>query len=320
MKRMFQGKAKYCGIGSFYLIVFKDTKPEYKERSTSSGNREVNINIFDLKQEFRTLTGGGHKIHATDSQKETNKDLCLLLGKNIQDYLASHGSSWDNTVVNIHRNVPGVGGYDSLKSFLYVLNSSVEYVVLRNYEDYPEKYSSREHGDIDLLVSNLKLIKYLTGARKVFNRKNRVHHKIRIQGNDVFFDFRYVGDSYYDKNWEQQILESRILKDGLFYIPDETNHYYSLLYHAILHKPFLTQSYQAKLANGSKKSDDQLFQELDKFMRKYLYKYVIPKDLSVYFNSNNVLEPEEVRMNMVRRLRQMIVTFRLNMARLIRKK
>jgi len=328
MKRMFQGKAKYCGIGSFYLIVFKDNLPVYADRSTSGGMRKVNTNIFDRKQEFRTLTGGGHKIHATDSQKETNKDITLLLGKNIHDYLESH-TAWDNEIMSIRRNVTGVGGYGSLASFFYVLNSSLDYVVLRNFEDYPENYSSREHGDIDLLVNNLRLIQYLSGATKVYKRKHRVHYKLKINGSDVFFDFRHIGDEYYDKNWEEAILNNRILMDKSFYIPDESNHYYSLLYHALLHKPFLSQSYEEKLLrksspvnheNSNSKSGGVLFQDLDKFMKEHGFRYVIPKDISVYFNKNNIKPSTMLSFSIRRSIRQLIVDFRLNLAKFIRRR
>ena len=328
MKRMFRGKAKYCGIGSFYLIVFNDNMPEYAERSTSSGNREVNINIFDLKQRLRILTGGGHKIHATDSEAETNKDLTLLLGMNTTDYLRSHVSDWNNEISVIYRNITGSGGYDSLESFLYVLNSSLEYVVLRNFEQYPERYSSNEHGDIDLLVTNIKLLKHLSGAEKIYKRKHRVHYKVRISDKDVYFDFRHIGDDYYDKQWEMQILKTRILKDNLFYVPDEINYYYSLLYHAILHKPFLTHEYEGRLLKGlnqniaqdhySPDSSKHLFQKLVLFMSDNNYKYVVPRDISVYFNSKYLKELGGIRVGMTRRIRQLVIDRRLYLAKVIR--
>jgi len=222
--------------------------------------------------------------------------------------------------VKIHRNVPGVEAYDSLENLFYVLNSSLEYIVLRNFESYPEKYNSSEHGDIDLLVNDLRLIRYLTGAKKVFKRKNRVHYKIKIQDRDVYFDFRHIGDAYYDKNWEIQLLRNRILKDELFYVPEKTDYYYSLLYHAILHKPFLTKSYQTRLSKGSSKSSNDLFQDLDKYMRDKMFMYVIPKDISVYYNYKLVSQNRKLRMNIVRRIRQSTIDFRLVLARLYRSK
>ena len=93
--KLFKGKAKYCGIAPFKLIIFEDNNPNYQLRKTSSGYRKVNLNVFDLKLQFRELTGGGHKIHGTDSVKETNKDLTLLLGDNIIDFYKKHNGNWD---------------------------------------------------------------------------------------------------------------------------------------------------------------------------------------------------------------------------------
>ena len=43
--------------------------------------------MFDSKFMYREWTGGGHKIHCTNSIDETNHDLTLLLDKNAEDYL-----------------------------------------------------------------------------------------------------------------------------------------------------------------------------------------------------------------------------------------
>ena len=81
------GKEIHCGRGDFLLVIVEDENPIYEERNTSHGPEIVNINMFDKKEYYRELTGGGHKIHATNSQEETNHDLTLLLGVNIEDYL-----------------------------------------------------------------------------------------------------------------------------------------------------------------------------------------------------------------------------------------
>ena len=84
------GKEQHCGNGDFLLVIVEDENPIYEERETSKGIQIVNINMFDKKTYYRELTGGGHKIHATNSVAETNHDLALLLGKNVQDYLKDY--------------------------------------------------------------------------------------------------------------------------------------------------------------------------------------------------------------------------------------
>ena len=80
-----EAKAEHCGKGEFLLIIVKDENPNYEERNTSKGAKIVNTKLFDCKEKFRQITGGGHKIHATNNEIETNHDITLLLGKNIED-------------------------------------------------------------------------------------------------------------------------------------------------------------------------------------------------------------------------------------------
>jgi hypothetical protein len=85
-------KAKHCGIGPFVLVVFIDKNPEYKLADSSRGSEYVNNNVFSLKQKYRKWTGGGHKVHATNSPKETRHDLKLLLGIDYDSYLRGIGT------------------------------------------------------------------------------------------------------------------------------------------------------------------------------------------------------------------------------------
>ena len=116
------------------------------------------------------------------------------------------------------------------------MNETLPYVVLRNFEKLPNEYISNEHGDIDLLVKDLNQTIYKTNAIKVHKDANRVHYKINIAGKYVYFDFRCVGDNYYDENWQINILKNRIKSAGGFYIPSNEDHFYSLIYHALIHK------------------------------------------------------------------------------------
>ena len=79
-------KEKHVGKGEFLLVTFYDYEPKYDYVKTSRGLERVNVNIFSCKEKFRALTGGGHKIHSTNSPIETNHDLTLLLGINYNDY------------------------------------------------------------------------------------------------------------------------------------------------------------------------------------------------------------------------------------------
>ena len=67
-------KEKHCGNGEFLLLTFYDNYPKYDYVETSRGTEKVNLNVFLIKEKFRNWTGGGHKIHATNSINESNHD------------------------------------------------------------------------------------------------------------------------------------------------------------------------------------------------------------------------------------------------------
>ena len=80
-------KEKHCGNGEFLLITFYDKKPKNGFIETGRGTEKVNLNVFLAKEKFRNWTGGGHKIHSSNTIYETNHDLVLLLGINYERYV-----------------------------------------------------------------------------------------------------------------------------------------------------------------------------------------------------------------------------------------
>lgn len=289
-----KNKITHCGIGDFTLVVFEDPNPDLQERETSSGKRLVNVRVFDKKTQYRTMTGGGHKIHSSDDAWETNKDLTLLFGLCTHDFLNKYqGSSLEETTIN--KNCEGVGGYESITQLFYVLNNTIKYCVLRNHECLPNEYTVEGHGDIDLLVEHFNYMRYLTFAKPVFKEPYRVYHTIRIAGNDIPFDFRHIGDNYYDKPWEEKILNNRILTKNLFYTPSAEDQYYSLLYHAYIQKWEVKADYLPKLTIFAKSINEvfcpeieSVIKQLDSFLEKNRYEYIRPTDKTVVYNTLNI--------------------------------
>jgi len=235
-------KIKECGKGDFLMITIIDNSPMYEERETSRGKESVNSNIFDLKQLFREWSGGGHKVHTTNNIVETEHDIALLLGKSSKDYLAELRGGGEHRVRDFNEDIVGANGWESLSQFFYILNSTINYVVVRNYEYLPCDYTSEEHGDIDIICSDYEEMKLITNAKKVFRGRNRVHCSVNIAGKGVLFDFRFVGDDYYCIEWQQKILRERILENGIF-VPSEEDYFHSLVMHAILHKNKIANDY-----------------------------------------------------------------------------
>lgn len=295
LNKLLKNKINHCGNDDFIAIIFEDKTPIYDYRQTSSGRKIVNTRVFDKKSLYRSWSGGGHKIHASDDDWETNKDLTILFGLNTTDFLHNFCDTTVKQESEYRHNCIGVGGYDSIEQLFYVLNNTCEYVVLRNHEVIPEQYTVDGHGDIDLLVENKNYVAYITLARPVYNIAYRVYHAIRIGGIEVPFDFRYVGDNYYDRYWEEHILKQRHLAKDLLYIPSDEDQFYSLLYHAFLQKSEVKPDYYPKLEYYGKQiginfdgSANQAIQLLDDYMKANGYEVVRPSDLSVFYNTTNL--------------------------------
>jgi hypothetical protein len=292
-------KEKHCGKGEFLIITFYDNKLKYGFVETSRGIENVNLNVFSMKEKFRHWTGGGHKIHTTNSTKETNHDLTLLFGINYKDYEKLINSKknnlkdMQNNIVKIPTNVVGVNGWDSLEQLFYVMNNLLEYVVLRNFEMLPEEYYDEQHGDIDILVKNIEQTVYVTNAVKVYKDKFRVHYKIKVAEKNIFFDFRYVGDNYFDEKWQIDILKKRIICDKGFYRPNNEDYFYSLVYHSLIHKKQISDDYPKKIEQIYKMLpiyDDKgcnfsnYLNLLEKFIFENRYQFTNPQDATVFFD------------------------------------
>lgn len=292
-RELLLGKIAHCGDGDFLAIIFRDDTPMFEKRQTSSGERLVNIRVFDKKTQYRKLCGGGHKVHSSDDAWETNKDLTLMFGLNTQDFLKVYKSS--DEIGRFEHECVGVGGYKSVGDLFYVLNNTMDYVVLRNFECLPDEYTVEGHGDIDLLVENKNYARYVTLAHPVFEEDYRVYHEITIGGKSVPFDFRFVGDNYYDKPWQLDVLKSRVVEKGLFFVPNEVNLFYTLLYHAYVQKWSVKADYVPKLDDLSKSIGLQYVDDvscairmLDTYLSGHGYEYIRPKDKSVVYNETNL--------------------------------
>lgn len=286
-----ENKIKHCGQQAFIGIVFEDHSPIFEARKTSNGINTVNKNVFDKKQKFRKWTGGGHRIHASDNYFETNKDLALLLGCDINTYTVAYPKQEEEIMCK--SDIIGVPFWKDLKQLFFVLNNAIDYVVLRNFENIPESYFVSEHGDIDLLVSDRNYTKFLTGAKAVYPELDyRVYFNIEFENENVPFDFRFIGDNYYDKNWQLGLLENRVYDKNGFYKPDKISHFYSLLYHAYVHKLVVASDYEEmllKLAENlgvpyDPSSIPEIAKLLNTFLKENNFEYTIPFDYSVVYN------------------------------------
>ncbi len=290
-------KERYCGNGTFTLIVIMDENPLYRERMTSKGVKNVNVNIFDSKEMYRSWTGGGHLIHGTNDIREVRHDLILLTGMSVEEYIKKYNDS-GNMLNESFSKMPGEVSWKDAEELLHVLNETVEYVILRNFNGIFSVHGRDVHGDVDLLVKDMYNVKIILNAKPVHKSKYRVKHIVKIGEGGVFFDIRYIGDNYYCSRWEKEILKNRYCTEEGYYRTDKHNYKYSLLYHALVHKKAISLDYLEYLKQVFPEIIDSDIPEkilkiiLNNFMEKNKYEYIEPKDYSVYYN------PEIVKQGM----------------------
>jgi hypothetical protein len=169
------------------------------------------------------------------------------------------------------------------------------------------------HDDIDILCDDAVSV---VEAMKAFPRNKKDNGKsylVNLQGCNVKLDVRYVGDGYYDRRWQEVMLDKRIKHPFGFYIMDKENYYYSLVYHGLLQKRFFAEDYRIRLLKMSTDigfvavNPDEHIEQLNKFMRNNGYKYIDPSDpadSTVYINFSG-LPKDLIRKNYYWRLRRL---------------
>ena len=291
------GKERNVGTGAFLCLIVEDKNPKYEFWETSRGHEYVNQNIFVLKLKYRSWVGGS-RIHTTNSVEEVGHDSALLLGLNYEDLKSSLPEKWDGKIHHIRRDLTGAKGWKDLSELFYTLNATINYVILRNAEILPLEFKSDLHGDIDLLTDDYPNMQLILNASPVFKEIHRVHHCLKVGKNNVLFDFRYVGDNYYCEKFECDLLNNRILNQNNIYICNRSDAFYSLIYHALIHKRKIAPDYYNKIftlflkLGLDKKYNieewsnqfDLYFKLLEDFMEKRNYTFVKPLDKSVFYS------------------------------------
>ena len=277
-----QQKAKLCGRGPFLAVLVSDPNPVLKKMITPTEEDVVNLNMIDCKMKYRKWVGEEFSIHSSMSDQETNHDLTLLFGKNTADLENDLTEKWDGSIKKLESDLVGSNGWNNLKQLFNVFNGTVNYLILRNFEGMPDKF---EYNDIDLLTEDEK-IRYIIDGNFSLYGDNISRLKLKL-GNDVIeFDFRYLkNQNYFDEKWIKDLLKRRVFHSNGFYVPCQEDYFYTLLYHAIIHKGIISDKAQKRLtdlANELKINEasettfsdiDKAKEILDKYMKRMNYQY-----------------------------------------------
>ena len=265
------------GKGEFLMVLVKDEHAKMEERKTAQGFMPVNKNVFDFKYRTRAeLLNNMCSFHAANNIKETRHDFALLTNQSLDDFIENN--NLDGETVVLHQNLPCVDGWKSLDHIFYILNETVGYAVLRNFNGLPDEVVVDEHTDIDILVDDMQNFIAVLEGSKLREDVFKIRVYANINGQPALFHCKYIGDDYYDRIWEKRILQTRVLNEKGIYIPDDENYFYSLLYHALYQKTYVSDTYQPvfkKFMNGDT-GLPALKKTMEKFLRDNNYKITEP--------------------------------------------
>jgi len=285
-------KELHCGYGEFRLIIVNDTNPIYQERKTSKGHKIVNINMFDTKTRLRKMTDGGHKIHGTDTEKETKHDLVLLIGLSTLDFKQEYIERKND--IKLKQDLIGTNGWNSFNELFYVLNECSEYVILRNSENINLKYFMHNTGDIDILSKDASEIAYVLGDIDSIENKSK-HLKIDIDKHIILFEVDQSGCNLFDVNFENSLFNNKVKTNGIWHLNEELE-MYALIYHALLYKEFFQEKHKKRILIKYKQFiidtenlEQELLMKLINFFKKHEYKFIAPND--GYFNFRSQIKP-----------------------------
>merc|ERR1712194_361747 len=229
--------------------------------------------IYDLKPtyDFRPSTKGKRLVNI--AMFDLKKSLRTAMKKRFHIHATDNiQETKENMVALRMQGEYEKREFDSLRRVFDVLDfSGIDYVVLRNFEKMPDEVKvDHNHLDVDLLVSD-------------YYEANRL-----LDGD---FDLRHVGDNYLDKQWQLDILKRRVKLGSGIYIPSEEDHLHSIIYHAIIQKRSISQTYVNVMTSLGKftvaQARDKKFlrEKLDSFMESHGYHMVRPLDTTVgYFH------------------------------------
>ncbi len=186
--------------------------------------------------------------------------------------------------------------WESVESFFEALaRMKSSYVVLRNYENmHLPGFFTKDHEDIDILCSDREEFIATSKALPKMEVTDKIHLMIFIAGKGVPIDLRTVGDDYYDCKWQQKMLINRRVADnGNWYVMNSEDYYYSLAYHSIIQKKYLTDEYRERLnvmASDLKiigGGEQEHLNNIECFFKDNSYEFTRAKDKSVPFRYKN---------------------------------
>jgi hypothetical protein len=242
-KSRVSGHTSKIGKREFVVFVVKDYLPDYSYNLTVSKKVEITNNNFrKLKYKFREwakIEGGTNfAVHSTNNINEFFYQAPLLFGVKLFDnFFEEEGLK----ISCIEKDLEGANGWNTWDDVFKILNVCSNYLVLRSFKDLPHNNYEK---DLDLLVENFQKVASLLCMEQSSSKPYKGN--IQVANEFVSVDLRFVGDDYYDRNWQLNMLGRKSFVNG-FFIPRIDDLFFSLLFHCKIQKSQVKNHYVNQL-------------------------------------------------------------------------
>jgi hypothetical protein len=295
-------RKEIVGAGTFAIVVVEDRDPHYVYDRTFSRKVEiVSRRIAEAKAAYREWTGGGFRVHSSNSLGEFFRDMTLLVGAQDLDRLLATDMR-DRAPSAVQASLAGAGGWRDLPELFVHLRRAARYVVLRNFESLPRSLMDGD-GDIDALCAEPNELAALANAAVRTDRDGKFACAAMVAGDPVPLDLRWPGDGYFDAAWQAAVLADAVEEDGVI-VPSVPDRLFTLLYHAKVHKNEVKDVYRDRLRSLARaigldhyrdadlSSDAVAADLLGGYMASRGYRLTLPRDVWVGVNGPFVTQLE----------------------------
>lgn len=282
----FSGYIPKIGKPPFRFVIVRDQNPSYTWKQSVSGAIEpANEAIVRKKYEYRSWFSKNYQVHSSNNLREFYHQAVLVLGLPLLKSVLA--GEYAGIETEIEKDLEGAAGWADWKELFSVLNHTTNYLVLRNFESLPEKL---DDADIDFLTPEFQRV---ASAANVVQQMNRPYKGIlKVGDQNIPTDIRFVGDGYYPTIWARDLIDRKVIRNGI-YAPAEDDYFFTLLYHALVHKNHIKPAYKNRLQEmatqmrfdwytGSKSEEiSHLTELLRGYMKANKYYYTNPLDRDV---------------------------------------
>lgn len=218
-------KAEHCGLGPFLLLVVEDPSPQYGVRRKWGKRIVVNTNLFDAKERYRAWTGG-HRVHNSTDEQESDRDLFVLLGRRREDFRSLPRGPWEGSFERVVRDPAGTDGWRSADELLTAVDLTLPYVVLPDANPSPSRVRLLVEASFDAWG-----VEWLLAAPEEVPLAQRgPDYPVRIAGRDCVLELHHVGDGEMPRHWQEVLLRDRVRGEGGAWVLPPAHEVATLLY------------------------------------------------------------------------------------------